>query len=88
MREERKWIGKDKPSLEATYEDIFEFDIPGYDMWRLIMARDPLCAVNAFWTYVIKAFAPMYGLRVCPMCPRCSTQANPCKNVFGSNATP
>ncbi len=41
VREERKWIDPDRPSLVANSDDVFEVDIPGCDMRRLIQARDP-----------------------------------------------
>eukprot|EP00973_Karenia_brevis_P053314 7410294-Karenia_brevis.AAC.1 len=48
IREEKKWIGEDFPSLEPSEEHEFECEIPGYDVRRLLLARDPLCAANAF----------------------------------------
>ena len=42
VERERKWIGPDAPSVEARASDIFETHIPGYDMRRLMLARDPL----------------------------------------------
>ena len=86
VQEERKWIGKDKPSLEATYEDSFEFDIPGYDMRRLIMARDPLCAVNAFDVYIRQVLATALGMRMCQDCPHCAETDTPCQDAHGSSA--
>ena len=65
VREERKWIGEDAPSLEACEEDIFEFEIPGYDIRRLILARDPLCAANAFGIYIRNVLGPVLGVRMC-----------------------
>ena len=65
VREERKWIGEDAPSLEPCEDDMFEFDIPGYDIRRLILARDPLCAANAFGIYIRHVLGPGLGVRMC-----------------------
>ena len=48
---EKKWIGKDKPSLE-TRDNSRGGDEPDYETRKLILARDPLCAVDAFTVYV------------------------------------
>ena len=76
------------PSLYGSPENDVVVDLPAYDHRRLLTARDPLAAVNAFWTWIRKVFAPLYGLRVCPNCPQCSATQNPCTDSFGSNATP
>ena len=81
-------IGADMPYLYGAPEDDVEIDLPAYDHRRLLAARDPLASVNAFWTWIRKVFAPLYGLRVCPVCPNCCEEANPCADRFGSNATP
>ena len=86
VTEERNLIGPDTPSLEATFEDIFDFDIPGYDMRRLMLARDPLCAANAFRVYIVKVLATALGLRMCPDCPHCSESDTPCQDALGSSA--
>ena len=83
------YAAADMPSLYGAAEDDVGVDLPEYDHRRLLTARDPLSAVHAFWTWIRKVFAPLYGLRVCPMCPRCSEDdAQPCTDTFGSNATP
>ena len=89
MREKRKWIGPDAPSLRPSADDVFEVDVPGYEMRRLIQARDPLCVANAFFVQVRGILATMLGLRMCPFCPHCGngSQLTPCTDVFGSNAT-
>ena len=45
----RHWAGKDAPSLEPDPADEYSVDIPGYDLRQLLLARDPLAAVNAFF---------------------------------------
>ena len=66
MEEESKWIGEDMPSLEACDDDEFEFAMLGYDVRRLILARDPLCAVNAFGIFIRTVLAPSLGMRMWP----------------------
>ena len=52
--DERPWIGADMPSLEANADDSFEIDVPGYDLRRLVQARDPLAAALAFSVQVLQ----------------------------------
>ena len=80
------WIGEHKPSLAAAEKDVFEIDIPGYDLRRLILARDPLCAANAFDIYIRTVLATSLGVRMCPQCPHCAESALPCQDAFGSSA--
>ncbi len=84
--QERRWIGQDAPSLEARAPDRFEIEVPGYDMRRLILAQGPLAAVLAFSVQVRAILAPLFGIRMCPDCPRCAEPGHPCQDAFGSNA--
>ena len=84
-KKEQKWIGKDKPSLE-THDDRRNGDNPDYEMRKLILARDPLCAVEAFSVHVRVVLACLLGIRMCPECPHCNRGKNPCQDKFGSNA--
>ena len=84
-RGEADWIGADKPSLRAAEDDIFESEVPGYDLRRLIQARDPLACANAFSVQVRCVLATLLGLRMCPLCPHCCESGNPCSDVWGSN---
>ena len=86
VKGERKWIGQDSPSLEPAEDDVFDFDIPGYDIRRLILARDPLCAANAFNIYIRCVLATALGVRMCPDCPHCAESQHPCTDALGSNA--
>ena len=82
---ERPWIGKDKPSLE-THGNSTADDEPDYETRKLILARDPLCAVDAFTVQVRVVLACLLGIRMCPDCPHCNHGKNPCQDRFGSNA--
>ena len=83
--QEKRWIGKDKPSLETLGRDVGD-DEPDYETRRLILARDPLCAVEAFSVYIRVVLACLLGIRMCPDCPHCNQGNNPCQDKFGSNA--
>ena len=83
--EEKKWIGKDKPSLE-TRDNRRGSDEPDYETRKIILARDPLCAVDAFTVHVRVVLACLLGIRMCPECPHCNNGNTPCQDKFGSNA--
>ena len=57
--EERRWAGQDAPSLETE-----EIEMPDYDLLRLILARDPLCAVDAFQVFARVELAQLLGIRM------------------------
>jgi len=81
------WCGAEVPSLEPSAEDEFEVHIPGFDTRRLLMAADPLAAVNAFFIQVRTVLATMLGIRMCPLCPHCNSDTDrPCQDACGSNA--
>ena len=80
----RHWAGKDAPSLEPDPDDEYSVDIPGYDLRQLLLARDPLAAVNAFFVQLRVVLATALGMRMCPFCPRCHD--NPCQDAQGSVA--
>lgn len=82
--QERRWIGQDAPSLEGTVT----VELPDYDLRRVIMARDPLAAADAFNVFVRVVLARLLGIRMCPECPHCNKGDSPCQDIFGSNAEP
>ena len=88
---EREWIGSETPSIRRVNQNDAEdvdVSIPDYDLRRLILARDPLCTVDAFKVTVRIVLAQLLGIRMCPDCPHCCQGKNPCQNHFGSNALP
>ena len=87
-RAQRPYIGMNAPSLEPNAEDLFNIDIPGYELRRIMQAQDPLCAVNAFLVQVVTILATCLGARMCPDCPYCAGSWNPCQDSFGSVAEP
>ena len=85
----RQWAGKDAPSLEPDPKDEYNIDIPGYDLRQLLLARDPLAAVNAFFIQLRVVLATTLGIRMCPFCPHCTDRThsdNPCQDAQGSVA--
>ena len=82
------WIGFNAPSLTASDMESVDVELPEYDLRRLMTARDPLCCLNAFWVLMTVVLPSLYGLRMCPHCPKCVTSRCPCMDVFGSNGTP
>ena len=65
---------------------MFEVNIPGYDLRRLLLAEDPLAASNAFGIQILTLLATMLGVRMCPRCPHCAESKLPCQDALGSNA--
>ena len=86
IEEEARWIGDEMPSLMPHAEDRYEFEIPGYDMRKMIHAKDPLCSANAFFIQIRGVVAPIFGVRMCPECPHCNESSIPCQDALGSNA--
>ena len=64
------------------------FDLPDYDLRRLMNCRDPVSCVYAFRVTILCVVAPLLGLRMCPDCPHCCKSEKPCMDSFGSNGTP
>ena len=60
------WAGFNTPSLEAKVDNDsngdVEFDVPNYDLRKLMTARDSLCGVDAYNIAVRVVAAHLYGL--------------------------
>ena len=88
-----RWVGYNAPSLQSLEcsggeeADVY-FEVPGYDLRQLMISRDSICSVDAFNISVRVVMAQLNGIRMCPDCPHCALSANPCMDMFGSNATP
>ena len=75
----KRWCGADSPSLEPNADHIFDVHIPGFDARRILLAADPLAAVNAFSIQIRTVLATMLGVRMCPYCPHCNSDSTrPC----------
>ena len=57
-------------------------------MRRIITARDPLAVMDAFTVETRVKLAGAFGVRMCPICPRCNETEFPCQDKFGSNMMP
>ena len=44
----------DMPLIAAHPDDVLEHDVPGYDLHRLILARDPLAFPPAFLVQILQ----------------------------------
>ena len=74
--------------LTVPVQDIVN-SLPTYDERRKILARDALASVDGVRTLVLATYEYLFGMRVCPYCPDCNSDAlwsNPCQDLFGSNA--
>ena len=83
---EARWIGESDPSLQAATDGRFDLEVPGYDFRHMILTRDPLAAVLACSVQVRCVLATLFGVRMCPDCPRCAESENPCQDFSGSSA--
>ena len=81
-----QWSAQTEPSLEPKEDDTFSVEVPGYDMRRLLLAQDPLAAVNAFMVQIRTILATILGIRMCPHCPHCARSEYPCQDACGSSA--
>ena len=83
------YAGYNVPSLYGSLEsEEADIDLPEYDLRRLMVNRDPLCALYAFLVNIKVVLANLYGIRMCPDCPHCVEEDHPCMDIYGSNATP
>ena len=60
--------------------------IPTWSERRRLLARDPLASIDGFHTMVHVVYKYIFGMRVCPNCPRCNVSGEPCQNMAGSSA--
>ena len=84
------------PALEAQGQqahtdgddDSVDIEFPEYDLRRLTSARDPLAVVNAYKINIVLRLATVFGVRMCPRCPRCNDGVLGCQDKFGNNLRP
>ena len=74
------------PSIEAHTNHVFERNVPGYNLPRFILARDPLASALAFSVHIRLVLATILGFRKCEDCPHCVDLDNPCMDTFRSCA--
>ena len=63
------WFARDSPRVWETAD--VHIQLPSYDAWRRLTARDPW-AVVAFQAMVRFVFGTLLGLRMCFRCPNCT----------------
>ncbi len=65
--------------------DTVSIDLPEYDLRRAHTAQDPHAVVQAYKLEVYLRLATLFGIRMCPDCPRCTKSRLPCRDMFGSD---
>ena len=78
----------DAETPEDGGEDCVDIDLPEYDIRQTAAAQDPLAVVEAHRLNVCLRLAYLFGLRMCPRCPRCNNEFWGCQDLFGSNMRP
>ena len=61
--------------------------MPSHDARKRIRATDALASVVGFRIMVHLTFSHLRGMILCQYCPECNSSAEPCQDMFGSNAT-
>ena len=92
----RRHAASDAPDLNAGPDDqIFSASVdemckslPSHDERRRLLATDSLASVDGLRTIVQLTLLHLLGMNYCPNCPDCNSSADPCQDIFGSNATP
>ena len=74
----------------GSHDETVEFDVPEYDLRRLMNARDPVSCVYAFRVSVMVVVASLFGIRMCFHCPHCQNEdecddIEPCQDYLGTN---
>ena len=90
-----RFYSSDKPDLNASSEDIvlvasvedMAKTLPSHDARKRIIATDALGSVDGFRIMVQMTFSHLWGMCVCQNCHDCNNSAEPCQDMFGSNAT-
>ena len=84
------WNKRQHPKLfcDAAGGDAVAFDVPAYELRRMMVARDSWAVMMAFDTTIRYLLARLTGIRMCPICPRCNDTDMPCQTIFGGNMDP
>ena len=94
----RAIFGSREPPVARALQDDAVFGVPAnawedclpaYGARRAILARDPLASVDGFRLLCEVVFEHLWGVRMCPYCPKCNTEEHltPCHDMLGSSAT-
>ena len=82
-----RWSGHNSPSLEscetpAGDEEEVYFEVPSYDLRKLMISRDSVCSVDAFNINVRIIIAQLYGICMCPDFPHCALRASVHEHIW------
>ena len=61
--------------------------LPTWEQRRKVLARDPLASVDGFHVICLLLLKYLFGVNVCPRCPRCVHMRTACIDRAGSSAT-
>ena len=82
------WHAASRPRMEPPSQSTDStIDVPGYEVRRVVAARDPWAVVQSFEHSVKYLLPRLLGLTMCPFCPSCNlgSSKSPCQNKFGHN---
>ena len=101
-RDTRRLAKNDYPNLEArrsrpshgtrekmsnAWESV-DIELPAYEQRRVATARNPRAVIEAYRVEIYLRLAHVFGVRMCPQCPRCNSTGRGCQDRFGSNRRP
>ena len=87
---DRDYPPVDNDTTWPIHIETFRRLVPGWDLRRQALARDPLASVDGFRMLALLLLEHLFGVRTCPACPDCNhrdTGTEPCQDERGSNAT-
>ena len=87
---DRDYPPVDNDTTWPIHVETFRRLVPGWDLRRQALARDPLASVDGFRMIAMLVLEHLFGVKTCPACPDCNhrdTGAEPCQDDMGSNAT-
>ena len=76
----------DNRTLPVSVEQVRRM-LPTWEQRRKVLARDPLASVDGFNVLSLLLLKYLFGVNVCPQCPRCTASRYPCIDRAGSSAT-
>ena len=76
----------DNRSLPVSIESVRRM-LPTWEQRRKVLARDPLASVDGFHVICILLLKYLFGVNVCPRCPRCAYTRTACIDRAGSSAS-
>lgn len=77
-----RWSSYNSPSVQSCETPAGDaeqeyFEVPSYDLRKLMIARDSVCSVDVSNVTVRIVMAQLFGIRMCPDCPQlCSLRVS------------